>query len=294
MPPPRGHRRWSAIVRAAPTLLALALLAWAGRWFAMRWHEVAGQASGLEVDALWLAVAAVLLMLHAGSALAMWRFALQLSDVRMPWRDAVDVFAPSLLARYVPGRVWANAARLALSRRVGVGVRQAGGAMLWEAILALGTACAVATLTLHGSVEPSLWWTATVATVACVVALAVGLRWRGSPRGVRTATAVALLGWMLFAGAHLALARSVAPVGLDDFPLVAGAMALAWSAGYLAIVVPLGIGVRDGILLVLLAGLLEPAAALLFVALARLVQLGVDLTLTAAWLAFRRRAAPAA
>ena len=67
------------------------------------------------------------------------------------------------------------------------------------------------------------------------------------------------------------------------------------SVGYLAIVVPLGIGVRDGLLLVLLASLFDPAAALVFVALARVVQLGVDLALTSAWLLARRaRAIPAA
>lgn len=292
-PPQRS--RWQTLAAAAPTLLAVALLVVAGRWFAERWSEVGAQAGPIAIAWGWLAVAAVLLVLHAGTALVTSRVMLGVADVRLTWGQAADVFVPSLLARYVPGRVWANAARLALGRRIGVSLRSAGAAMVWETLLALATAGTVAALTLRGRIAPALWWAAAGSAVALFAATIVFVRLRRPASGLFVATVVAFLGWGCFAAAHLAVARSVAAVGLADLPLMAGAMALAWSAGYLAIVVPLGIGVRDGLLLVLLASLIDPAAALVFVALARVVQLGVDLTLTAAWLLARRaRALPVA
>jgi hypothetical protein len=292
-PPQRS--RWQSLAAAAPTLLAVALLIVAGRWFVDRWREVGAQAGPIAITWGWLAVAAALLVLHAGTALVTSRVMLVVADVRLTWGQAADVFVPSLLARYVPGRVWANAARLALGRRIGVSLRSAGAAMVWETLVALATAGTVAALMLRGRIAPALWWTAAGCAVGLFAVTIVFVRLRRPARGLFAATVVAFLGWGCFAAAHLAVARSVASVGLSDLPLIAGAMALAWSAGYLAIVVPLGIGVRDGLLLVLLASLFDPAAALVFVALARVVQLGVDLALTSAWLLARRaRAIPAA
>ncbi len=96
-----------------------------------------------------------------------------------------------------------------------------------------------------------------------------------NPIALLPSIGMSFVGWMLFGGAQIAL--SVAPLGFDAFILIAGAVALAWAGGYLAIVMPLGLGVRDGILL---APVLSPQQALLFVALSQLVQLVVDATVT--------------
>jgi uncharacterized membrane protein YbhN (UPF0104 family) len=110
-----------------------------------------------------------------------------------------------------------------------------------------------------------------------------GTRLVRSPSMLAPAFWTSLVAWALYGSAHLAIARAVAPVGLDAWPLVTGAMAIAWAGGYVAMM-PVGLGVRDGIQLILLAPVLTPAQALLFVALSRLVQLAVDASITAGWL----------
>jgi glycosyltransferase 2 family protein len=298
MPAPRPSRPLVAIL---PTLLALALLAFAGRWFALRWQAVMGTAERPAIAWGWLGLAAFLLMVHASTAMVIWRQVLAAVGARLTWRETLDSFAPSLLARYVPGKVWANAVRLGLARRAGVRLGASAGAILWETQVALGTGGLVAFvgLSIAGEAQArTAGWLVLGVLAAWVVAAVVARRASGAalierfggagpvrePAVLLPAVLTSVLGWVLFSLAHLAVVRAVAPVGLDALPVVAGAVALAWAGGYLAIVMPLGLGVRDGLLLVLLAGTLTPAPALLFVALSRLVQLAVDATITGGWL----------
>lgn len=300
MTAPAGSTPSRRLLAALPTLLAVALLAFAGRWFALRWKAVMGDGPTPPIAWGWLAAAAGLLFLHATSAMVIWRQVLAAIGHRLTWREAIDSFAPSLLARYVPGKVWANAVRVGLAKRAGVRLGAGAGAVLWETLVALGTGGVVALIGLHlagaAHARAALWLVVGV-VVAWVVAAAMARQSHGAallerfggarpvrePSVLAPAIATSVLGWLLFALAHLAVVRAVAPVGLESLPLVAGAVALAWAGGYLAVVMPLGLGVRDGLLLVLLAPVLSPAQALLFVALSRLVQLGVDAVVTGGW-----------
>lgn len=282
-------RRWFSMGSLATTALALVLVGLAGRWFVERWEAVAATGQLAPIRWTWVAVAVSLLCVHAFSALVIWRRMLAVTRDALPWRVAIDVFTPTLLARYVPGRIWANAARFALAKRVGVDYRQTTGALLWEAGLALGTAATVAALTLRPVLDPGRWMAVTGIAVAALLSALLLFLFKRLPAGLPSAALTAVLGWLLFGAAHLAIARSIADVSFVKLPLVSGAMALGWSVGFLAIVVPLGFGVRDAVLLVVLSSVFDPGAGLQFVALARLAQLVADSVLTLAWLLLRRR-----
>jgi uncharacterized membrane protein YbhN (UPF0104 family) len=301
------------IRRALPSLLAIVLLGFASSWFAERWELALGAGERPAIAWGWLGLAFLLLVLNAASALVLWRLLLRAVGHALPWPTAADSFIPTLLARYVPGKIWANAARLALAKRAGVHLGASTGAILWESLVALTAAGFVAVAGLYWNADPAfvraaalivvatigLWLlTALLARSAQGAALMGRLGGTGpakDPARMVAPLAAAVAGWLLFAAAHLAIARAIAPVGLPEFRLMAGAVALAWTAGYLAFVMPVGLGVRDGLLLALLATILTPAQALLFVAVARLVQLAVDATITLGWLtarAYRLRGTP--
>ena len=306
--PSNGAR--ARVVAALPTLLAVVLLVFAGRWFATRWAAVAGEGPAPVIAWEWIVAAFGLLLAQSLILVTVWRQLLAAVGADLPWRTAADSLVPSLLARYVPGKIWANAARLALARRAGVPLGATTGALVWEALLGLTTTSVVAVAGLYGradiasvrSAQLLLVLTAAGWGVAALLArtprgAALLHRFGGSapvsrPAAILPAIVLSLVGLLGFAAAHLAVAMAVAPaspIGISDFPLVAGAVALAWAAGFLAFVMPVGLGVRDGLLLLLLAPLLDPPQALLFVALSRLVQLGVDGTITIGWLASRAR-----
>lgn len=105
------------LLTALPTLLAVALLGFAARWFMGRWEAVMAGGARPAIAWGWLGVAALVLLVHAAASMVMWRQMLRAVGSPLSLGDAIDSFAPSLLARYVPGKVWANAVRLGLARR---------------------------------------------------------------------------------------------------------------------------------------------------------------------------------
>lgn len=300
------HDRGAAarVLGALPTLVAILLLAFAIRWFIARWAEIGAEGTRPEVAWRWIAVAAALLVLHAGTAVVIWRQVLAAVGSPLPWRDSVDSWAPSLLARYVPGKVWSHAVRVALARRAGVAFVTTTGAILWEILLAITGAALIALLMLVGrdgaTRQAAIGLIGGTAAVWGAVVFA-GRHPAGSdllhrlggaapardPRVLLPALWTGMAGWLCFGFAHVAVAAAIVPVVLIDIPLIVRAVALAWAAGFVAFIVPMGLGVRDGVLLALLAPLLDPPRALLFVGLARLVQLSVDAAVTLLWLIAR-------
>lgn len=298
-PSSSSGRRFAAFV---PPVLTVVLLVIAGRWFSARWETAMAGAERPAITWSWLGVAFVALIAHATTACAIWCQLLRAVGAPLTWREAVDSFAPSLLARYVPGKIWAHSVRVALTRRAGVRMGLSTGALLWETLVGLGAAGMIAIAGLGARGDATAFRSAIGLAAGCVAAFAVvavtartdrggallarvgGTGPARDPSRLLPAFSTSLVGWLVYGVAHLALARALAPLGLTDLPLLLGALALAWAGGYLAVVMPAGLGVRDGILLLLLAPLLDPPRALLFVALSRLVQLAVDASITIGWL----------
>lgn len=309
--PATGPPRMSVTTRiwaAVSTVLALLLLALAAFWFRQRWHEVVGLGPLPPIGWPWVVLGALLLVAHAGTSIRLWMQVVRATGSRFTTSEAVDTFMPSLLARYVPGKVWANGARLVLARRAGVTLGSVTGAMLWEMAIVLFTAGLFALALLGGSRDRrDLLLALTLCVVAAGVLATLSVlaaaarrahgttlaRWlRGaevvrSPVQLAPAFGTALAGWILYGAAHVAIVLAVGDVPPASWPLVGGAVTVAWAGGFIAVVAPAGLGVRDGLLLVMIGAVLDPVRALLFVAISRLSQFAVDLLLTAGWLGLR-------
>ena len=78
------------------------------------------------------------------------------------------------------------------------------------------------------------------------------------------------------------IARSLTYVSIGWVPLFMSAAALAGSLGFLAVFAPAGLGVREGVLLILLGQVLAPGDAAVVVVGARLLQIVVDAVMAAA------------
>jgi uncharacterized membrane protein YbhN (UPF0104 family) len=323
-----GSARLRALLSAAVAVVVLVL---AARWFAGQWEMAMAGIDRPPIAWGWVAVAALVLVVHALLACRIWQQVLAAVGAPLAWRQAFDAFAPSLLARYVPGKIWAHSVRVALGRRAGVRYGLSTGAIVWEAAVGLGSAAVVAAIGLAGRAPEGMVRGAVALFVACLAAWAVlallartargaalldrfgGTAPAREPRLLVPAFSTSLASWLVYGAAHLALVRALVPpgapieaalgasaittmsgatdptastvFGATGFALLLGALALAWAGGYLVIVMPAGLGVRDGLLLLLLAPILDPARALLFVGLSRLVQFTVDAGITLGWLA---------
>lgn len=289
-----GRRSWvRRLVRALFLLVAVG----AGTWFVVsRWDEV--RAALAEVSLLGF-VGSCLAGTAAGFLpMLAWRRLLADLGSPLPVAPAARVYFLSQLGKYVPGSIWTVVAQIDLARELKVPARRsAAGALLVLAISLLGgVLCAVITLPFAvPDLLATYWW------VLLAVPLLLGMLhpkvvhwWSGlagrltgrggdpvdlTYAGLGVALAWTMLSWLLF-GVHLyLLTPALSEGGFSAFLLCAGLYGLAWTAGFLAIVVPAGAGIREAVLVLGLAPYLPAGGALVVALLSRVVATIVDASL---------------
>jgi glycosyltransferase 2 family protein len=262
---------------------------------------------GYALAALPGAVAAMV------AALFVWRTLMKAFGARLAVRDAARVFFLSQLGKYVPGSVWSMLAQIELSRDLRVPRRTTVSvAVLALAVsVTVGIATGAAVLLMAApQATRRYWWALLVLPVLLVLLHPRVIAWLlntvlrllrrssldlpPSWSGLLAAAGFQLLVWT-------ALGLHIWPilVGMGAEPgralgVAIGGYALAYSVGQLAVGLPAGAGVREGLLILAFAPMLPGGqpAALVVALLSRMALLAVDLAMAGSqYLLYRRRAA---
>ncbi|HKK17545.1 MAG TPA: lysylphosphatidylglycerol synthase domain-containing protein [Opitutales bacterium] len=227
-----------------------------------------------------------------------WQRILVLFGHRLALREAVRITYISQLARYVPGNVSHHLGKLVLARSSGVPVAVGTGSILAESLLVLGCGTGIAAALLPELLSDLVlgeWshWSAEL-LVAFLVSIVIVLgiliffrkrfkaRWKDmvgmsrfapkSPLSIlSTAVGCYLLNFLFLGALAYWIGLCLMPVEGFSFLLCTGAMALAWTAGFLTPGAPAGIGVREFLALLVLSPILGEANTLLLVASHRVV-----------------------
>lgn len=264
-------RRASKHLGVALSIVGLVFIA---RVLAIYWPDVREAIRGIAPA--WCLIALVAATSGMTIMAIGWRLVLDCLQVRMPVRQVVSIYFRGEASKYVPGAVWTLLGRAELTRRFGVSPSSAY-ASVFLSLATLWTACAlVAGAFLLASRRVQLG--AVILGVALVGLLAVHPRLTrfafrfGSP--VREAPTIrwgqisrAVLfyvpAWLCVGTASWALANALhADVAWSQ---LMWATATAWLAGFLAVPVPGGIGVRESIFVAMLST--EPAGVMAAIAL---------------------------
>lgn len=290
-------KRALQILKAAVPLL---LAYFVGRMIYANWEQV--RAEDWTLNPGWLCASVVL-----GAA---WHLARPLGWTRLlgglkhklPYWDVFLIYRKSELSRYVPGGVWQFAARVYLVRRFGVSAAACLAATLLDLTLAALAALVPAAWLVRTASDSLSGWQIGVLLTFPVMALGVVHprvfnAWAGRlanllkqpiPRlEVRTRQMAALwamyvCAWLLLAAAMACFARGLLPSVADErFLHVAASYALAWVTALLTMVAPAGVGVREGILGLLLANTMTVGTAMALAVAMRLWAVTTEL----AWLA---------
>jgi len=253
----RRAQRFAAVVFAA---LALAFFAYA---LVDAWHQTHGTfPSGARV-----AVSAVLVCVSLLVAAYAWATLLG-PDRRI---DNGASLLVSQLAKYVPGGVWQAAGQVGLARSTGV---RMGRGVVAFTVMALTQAVAGCTLVIllaftwqsQPIVLRVLLGIAGVATVALldrrwmVFVLHKIPRTRDASPDLVPAQRAILTAWMASV-VTITISGSTYWLLLGSFsrardPLqILGAYAAAWTIGFIAVPIPSGVGIREGVLAALLHGM---------------------------------------
>ena len=291
--------------------LTVAVLAVVAGFFvatlAARWNDVISLKWRLEP---WLfAVATVLLALSYGLVACLWGLALgRAAGTRLT--AGARIWFLSNLARYVPGNLWSYVGAVELARREGVARRVTLSVMALTQLLSVGVAL-LAGLPVLLAERARLGRPALLGAVVVVVAAGLAALFRRqllalARRRLRgldladltpSAATVALLVvgyavyWAVTGLAFATLVASMYPLDVSDVPLVVAAYAAAYAAGFLALLTPAGLGIREGVLVVALAPVLPAGPALVVALVSRLWMMLVEAAGAAiAHLVARRRA----
>jgi glycosyltransferase 2 family protein len=260
---------------------------------AARWNDVISLKWRLE-PALF-AVATALLALSYGLVAGLWGLALRRAAGTGVAAGA-RIWFLSNLARYVPGNVWSYVGAVELARREGVARRTTLAVMALTQVLSVGVALLVGLPVLLAE-RARLGRPALLGAVVVVVAAALAALFRRQllalarrrlpgldPADLTPSPATVVILVVGYAGywavtglAFATLVASMYPLAAGDVPLVVAAYAAAYAAGFLALLTPAGLGVREGVLVVALAPVLPAGPALVVALVSRLWMMLVEL-----------------
>ncbi len=211
-------------------------------------------------------------------------------------RSHLRMWAFSEFARYIPGNVWSFAARYRGSRQRGGSRPAATLSLIIEALNLVAGASIVALF----FVRPGLWFLWLLGAGLYILAIPWCLqmiaRWRKweFTNARRYHGAVGLLGlslmtWMVYGLAQALIIKAVPGLSTPNILILSAANVAAWLIGYLSIITPMGLGVREVALTSLLASSIAQGVGSVLAILTRVWLILSELVFLGSILIFSRK-----
>lgn len=266
-------RRWLWVVQG---LVTIGVVAFVGRSLARNWAQFRSVPVILSVGPAWLVGACLLVLLTFAIQVESWTRLLAGWGERLAFRSALRTWTLANLGRYVPGKVWSVAGLVVLARQAGVQAVPAAMSAFAVSAVSLGTGVAVVAGVAPESAPPLRLAMAGVAALGTIGVLVwpPTARWLGrladantplrplAPSAALASAALTVLAWVTYGAAFWMLARGLVPTSALSLTTAIGAFTLAYILGWLALFAPGGVGVRELVLVGMLAPTLGTGGAL--------------------------------
>jgi uncharacterized membrane protein YbhN (UPF0104 family) len=299
-PPGSTARRWLWVVQG---LVTLAVVAFVARALARNWDQFRSLHVTLTIGPGWIAASVLLVFLTYVMQVESWRRILAGWGQRLGFRAAARVWSLANLGRYVPGKVWSVAGLVVLAQQAGVEPGPAAASAFVLQAISLGTGVAVVAAAAPGSAPPLRLAAAGVAAVLTIAVLVwpptarrLGRLVNATapleplrPTAVFAGAVLTVLSWGTYGAAFWMLTRGLVPD--TPLPLTAaiGAFTLGYILGVLALFAPGGVGVRELVLIGLLAPFLGSGGAVAVSVASRLLLTVLEATAALLTLPLRHR-----
>jgi hypothetical protein len=262
--------RLKVVVRLAILLLALGFLA---ALVASQWQAL--QSFQWQFQPLWLLPSFALLAVAALLELSIWRALLASLGGHLRWRRAAETWFLSNIVRYIPGNILQFLGMAELAADDGVSRLATFTSVALHQVLNMAAGLTLAALTFalagQGAWLEALRPVLLLAPLGLLLchprllermlnwllallkrpAIQVTLTWRQ--------IGLLLLGyaatWLVMGSGFALLAAAVTPITATQFAALVATWIAAYVVGYLSLLTPGGLGVREGAMIVLLAPL---------------------------------------
>jgi hypothetical protein len=281
--------RLRQLVQPVAIALAFVLLALLLRsqWEALKsldWH----------IRFRWLAVSGVCIVAGWLVEVALWRRLVVILGGRIGYTRAAQLWFASAIVRYIPGNIWQPISLTTRCREEGVRAETTLGSLTFFHVIQILAVVPItaaylatwgATSALSAAAQSfSPWWTLPLALPILVLvlwphALIALVNWLlrlvdrdPLPLDLRATQLIKLLGislggWLLFSAGFTSLALGLLPEGEVArrwIPHLMAAYPLAFAVGFVTLIAPSGLAVREGALFVLLSPVVGGAHAVVF------------------------------
>ena len=255
----------------------------------------------------WLVCSFGVLLLYRSRYIAPFASVLSgISQKKISFRDAFTLFHLSNITRYLPGRIWGVVRLLSLSPRFGLSKTAVGSSLTLHVGIetALGGLIAMSLLfsdrmrDTAREVLETLSGKNTVLLTLAVMGIFTGISLlipklagllgeflktlspllENSRLWVSVIVSHSVL-WICQGLAFFLFVRSFAPVQWTDAGVLTACFAFAWIVGFLSFLTPGGLGIREGVLGLLLSNYMPPSQATLVALLCRLWMISAEILL---------------
>ena len=252
--------------------VVMLILIFFGLALARQWPDIV--AYRWQVEPVYLVLAAALLLGRAPLQVYTWNQLLARLGYPLAWGTAFRIYFQSALAKYVPGSIWFAVGRVVLAERIGVPRRATGVSVVLEQVLVTVSALLISALALTALPSGPLWpylavFAALIGFVVWPRPVFAALDW-GLRRLGRAPLALDLHGgdllralipfvanWLWYGVTSFCWTAAVYPaLPTTQLPAVIGLYTASWTIGFLTLLVPNGWGVREGLLIAGLTGVL--------------------------------------
>lgn len=284
-------------------LITFLILFFLGRGLFFSWKEV--ESYSWQFHPLWLFLSFLTLLFYSCCSVKPWLAFLYKFGKKLSYREGFVIFYLSQLGRYFPFKLWLLLGRIYLCEKAGIGKAET----LFSSLLELSF------LVLSGSlislcslpfVRAEIFRFFPIFLIALFFGIfTIPFFWRKifhfvSKKILRAEISFEfsafqflrflftyLLLWCFCGLAFFLFVKSLSPISWSKFPAMMGIYASAWTVGFLSVITPSGLGVREGMLSLLLAAYLPTSTATLVALLSRIWSTTAELVLVGIAVFFR-------
>jgi uncharacterized membrane protein YbhN (UPF0104 family) len=261
------------------------------RYLVRNWDEVRRAELDLTLRPGWVLLSLLLVLATYAILIESWRRMLAGWGPLLGWWESARIWVISSMGKYIPGKVWAIAGMALLAQRRGVPPWAATASAILLQVVSIATGALIVGITGIAALEArqpgstiALWLLLGGSALGLVLMLSPGVSGRllrmvrpeGTERPTPSAAAVGFgiaanaAAWVTYGVALWLLARGVLPgAGLGVVEAIGG-FAASYIAGYLFLLAPGGLGVRESVFVIMLEPRIGLANALALAAVSRL------------------------
>ena len=260
------------VLRIAKIAFAIAVVIFIASVLVSQWGELREAAANAHPRWGYIALSCALVLANYALLIQAWRILLHGWGGSLGFWESARIWTISNLGRYIPGKIWAIGSLAVMAQSRGVSGAAAVGAALLGSLINTVAGLIVLAATGAGVLElPTVAVAAIVLLGAAILVAPPFLPWLGKVAGrlarrditipriphsaIWITAAISALSWVLYGVAFRVLAAGVLSRAPGAVGLYTAIYTGSYLAGFLAIIAPGGVGVRE----VVMAGALKGA-----------------------------------